>query len=511
VSCDTPSSHENEVFTMAVNFDLPPQPNPIVATVALSLCSFMNAYLMISMFPYGGFMVINLLPGTTVDNVGSYAGLLASSFMIGRFLTSYAWGKTADVYGRIFVLEWTLVLAGGFSLLFGMSKSLPAALVLRFCAGMSNGTLSATKTMATEVSFGNDALERRIMGVVVGMRSWGFLICPAIGGALAEPLSQYPHWQPTGWIRHMLTEYPFLLPNLVAFVLCIINAMLVRCYLPETLPPQKRRNPRHIPGDICESIITTYSHWSKFHCGEKGEVEERMILLEPTQPEFLTNSITTDEPAIMSRPNTRRLLINHWLFAFVSTLVDEAFPLFCMSASAGLAMNEATIGEVLSFAGLIFASLQYFVYILLVNKFGVETCLVVGSILGIQPLLLMPLSLLMHNKALLILFLALVMGACKVFHSLFFTCISLGINKTVPASQRATMNGIQLMGGSLARAFGPIVAGTLTSVAFSSSQLGSMGSLVVFAIVCIIGWVVTCRVVVNSSDREQCPTGDSPI
>ena len=456
-------------------------------------------------------MVINLLPGTTVDNVGSYAGILASSFMIGRFITSYAWGKAADIYGRIFVLEWTLVLAGGFSLLFGTSKSLTAALVWRFCAGMSNGTLSATKTMATEVSFGNDALERRIMGVVVGMRSWGFLICPAIGGALAEPLSQYPKWQPSGWIRHVLTEYPFLLPNLVAFILCILNAMLVWCYLPETLPPQKRRSPRHIPGDVCESIITTYSQWSKAYCGQDGKVEERPLLIESVQPESFADSCTMQEPAIMSRPNTRRLLIDHWVFAFVSTLVDEAFPLFCMSASAGLAMNEASIGEVLSFAGLIFASLQYFVYILLVNKFGVEKCLVIGSILGIQPLLLMPLSLAMHNKACMFLFLALVMGACKVFHSLFFTCISLGINKTVPPSQRATMNGIQLMGGSLARACGPIVAGTLATAAFSSPRFGSMGSFVVFAFVCMIGWIVTCRIMSHSAAMEPIATEDSLI
>ena len=105
----------------------PPRPNPTVATVILSLCSFMNAYLMISMFPYSGFMVINLLPGTTVDNVGGYAGILASSFMIGRTLTSYIWGKAADVYGRVFVLEWTLLMAGIFSLLFGTSKSLTSA------------------------------------------------------------------------------------------------------------------------------------------------------------------------------------------------------------------------------------------------------------------------------------------------------------------------------------------------------------------------------------------------
>ena len=127
----------------------------------------------------------------------------------------------------------------------------------------------------------------------------------------------------------------------------------------------------------------------------------------------------------------------------------------------------------------IFASLQYFVYILLVNKFGVEKCLFIGSILGIQPLLLMPLSLAMHNKACMFLFLALVMGACKVFHPLLFTCISLGINKTVPTSQRATMNDIQFNW----RESGTSVAGTLATAAFSSPRFGSMGSLVVFAFV----------------------------
>ena len=226
----------------------------------------------------------------------------------------------------------------------------------------------------------------------------------------------------------------------------------------------------------------------------RNTTDEQMGLLLQTQNEALRGTDIIPEPSIMSRPLTRRLMIVHWLFAFVSTLVDEAFPLFCMSAAGGLALNEASIGEVLSLSGLIFASLQYFVYIILVNQFGVDNCLVIGSVLGVQPLLLLPLSLFMNNKLFMYIFLALVMGGCKVFHSLFFTCISLGINKTVPASQRATMNGIQLMGGSLARAFGPIVAGTLTSFAFSAPQLGSMGSVVVFIIIGLIGWIVTCRV-----------------
>lgn len=448
---------------------------------------------MISMFPYSGFMVISLLPGTTVDSVGTFAGILASSFMIGRTLSSYAWGKAADVYGRVFVLKWTLLLSGVFSLFFGTSTSLTAALVWRFCAGMSNGTIGATKTMATEVCFGDEVLERRIMGIVVGMRSWGFLICPALGGALAEPLSQYPSWRPLPWVSFVLKKYPFLLPNLVAFVFCTCNAILVSWFLPETLPAGKRRNPQYIPRDLLESVSSTFAQWSRRLCGENGEISEGIGLLQKTRFSTDTCEGTVREPSIMGRVVTRRLLINHWLFAFVSTLVDEAFPLFCMSATAGLAMNEASIGDVLSLAGLLFASLQYIIYIVFVNRFGLQNCLVLGSILGIQPLLLIPLSLYMNNQVGLFLFLAVVMGMCKIFHSLSFICISLGINKTVPVSQRATMNGIQLMGGSLARACGPIVAGTLTSLMFSSTQFGSMSSWIVFSIVAILGWLVSCR------------------
>jgi MFS family permease len=148
----------------------------------------------------------------TVDNVGSYAGLLVSSFMLGRTLTSYAWGMAADVYGRTFVLKATLILAAIFSLLFRTtSSSFAVALIWRFLMGMSNGTISAVKTMVTEVSYGNEVVERRIMGIVVGMRSWGYLICPAIGGTLTEPLTQYPQFLSTAALSSLEWKKMFIM------------------------------------------------------------------------------------------------------------------------------------------------------------------------------------------------------------------------------------------------------------------------------------------------------------
>jgi len=59
-----------------------------------------QSYLLISPFVYSGAMVIWLNPSLTKSSAGYYAGLVASSFMFGRTISSYQWGKWSDVYGR---------------------------------------------------------------------------------------------------------------------------------------------------------------------------------------------------------------------------------------------------------------------------------------------------------------------------------------------------------------------------------------------------------------------------
>ena len=100
--------------------------------MALCCVIFTFGYLVISVFPYSGFMAIELVSGVNEENAGYYAGLISSSFMAGRALTSYHWGKAADVYGRVTVLMSSLVLSLVFTLLFGLSGSFTLALIWRF-------------------------------------------------------------------------------------------------------------------------------------------------------------------------------------------------------------------------------------------------------------------------------------------------------------------------------------------------------------------------------------------
>ena len=136
-----------------------------VSVIALCCCNFTNAWLVISVFPYSGFMAIELIPNANEENAGSYAGLLASFFMVGRALTAYGWGNIADIYGRKFVILSSLGLSCFFSLLFGASQSFTIALLWRFMLGLGNGMVATAKTVVSEIAYGNERLETRGMGL----------------------------------------------------------------------------------------------------------------------------------------------------------------------------------------------------------------------------------------------------------------------------------------------------------------------------------------------------------
>ena len=265
---------------------------------------------------------MDLLPRNhiTPETAGPYAGLLASSFMAGRTLSSYPWGRLADVYGRKCVLLSSLTLSAVFSLLFGMSQSFRAAMLWRFLLGLSNGIVGTVKTVVSEFAASAQAqppedittgttptggrgrgegggLETRMMGLVVGMRAWGFLISPAIGGWLAEPIRQYPGLfqkindnhndsdsdvdsNSTGVVVACLTRYPFVLPNLVGAVLCLGTALVVGCCIHETLPREQLRSIRCIPNDLVAYFGFKLS--DLVGCCRRRRTEEQALMMPPS-------------------------------------------------------------------------------------------------------------------------------------------------------------------------------------------------------------------------------------
>ena len=486
--------------------------NHTQSTLALCLAVFSVSYMLISVFPYSGFMAIQLLPPGQVneDNVGFYAGLMATSFMVGRAISSYGWGKAADLYGRVTCLSISLFLSSLLSIGFGLSTTFSGALWWRFWLGLVNGVLPISKTAVSELAYGDSKLETRGMGLVMGMWGWGFLISPGISGLTAEPIKQYPN---VLWLQHdeslwyymILKRFPFLLPNLIGAVLGFLALFAVVFFVPETLPKHHLRQLIEIPNSILTSLKRALSvipeegsilsdesptdkravygsiheessivnRENNEYTGDKRKLfagthndrdsedltsseaaflfpnvfddldndeedafskarasyDELSFMLSTTRSSrasiassvrrhstmlsqrkrqsrlsawkasvrLSSSSITPEPPATMSslwsKRNTRNHMIVFWMASFVSTTVDEGFPLFCMSKAGGLSLSEKSIGKILSMCGLIFAISQYFVFATLVSKFGLYNSIRITSTIMGPMVMFLPFSL----------------------------------------------------------------------------------------------------------------------
>jgi Major Facilitator Superfamily len=479
-------------------------PNHTLSTIALCIAVLSVSYMLISVFPYSGYMVIQLMSSqpnsnnmVNEENVGFYAGMMASSFMIGRAISSYGWGKAADVYGRLPCLSISLLLSSLLSLGFGFSTTFVGALSWRFWLGIVNGVLPISKTAVSELAYGDRTLETRGMGLVMGMWGWGFLISPAISGITSEPLKQYPHvmWlqqDENVWYYKLLQKFPFLLPNLIGTMLGLTALLAVTLFVPETLPKDSVKSLNEIPGRILSSLQRALSVIPEETSSQLAETVsmtsrsydestpmssddrrksygttrddgpdddsiclKQVDLLFPDLDDDVDDAVTSarasyDEYSLLlatapdsrrsisasvrrhstmtsqrrrqsrlsawkasirsigpaspppeatatisslwSQRNTRNHMIVFWLSSFVSTTVDEGFPLFCISKAGGLGLSEKTIGKILSLCGLIFAISQYVVFTTLVSNLGLYGSIRLSSTIMGPMVTLIPIS-----------------------------------------------------------------------------------------------------------------------
>ena len=487
--------------------------------IALAFTVFVQSYLLEGVFPYAGFLTLHLLSSENIDSndrsnvneetVGKYAGYVACSFMAGRTITAVYWGRLADTYGRVFVLEVSLVASAITSIGFGFASTYTEALLWRSFMGVGNGITGTIKCLLSEIkeSAGSQAKETKTMAIVYGMRGYGFLLCPAITGFLSDPMKQYPQLMGRMplWVQSLLLAYPFVLPNLVASVLCLGAVRLVREFVEETLPEER-----------CRSFVLdlrSIVNWRKKNTGEAQSANPNSIRVDgilgnPTPA--TTSSSTTADLLWTSSDDFQRIqssklrsrwfhLYVYWIFSFLNIAADELFPLFCLSKLSGLGLQEKQISSILGGTTIVYGLLQYFLLTGMVHKLGLYPTLRIGIFFCVPPSLLIPFGSLWlaggmtngsngsieNNNDLtvwMVLYLCIIIAALKSFSSVAFSTITMATNRTVDTiDQRATLNGIASLGGSFAKACGPVFAGTLFSFLAGSattisSTISSSGS-----------------------------------
>jgi len=259
------SSHPEET-TNPKNAKCTPTPHELhehyLSTLALCSAVFSMFYLIFSIFPYGGFMALHLVPGLQPNSVGIYAGILTGSMKIASVVTAYPWGMLSDTYGRKFVLVFSTASSGVFMFAFGFATNFTVAVAIRVLIGLTNATMTIARVSASELARGNHQLEAKGMGMVMSMVGVGMLFAPSIGGLLSEPITQYATVDFGPYFTPILRQYPFLLPNVLGAVISFLSTILILVSVEETLPAEQLRSPKYILVDGLSYLLRVPAHVS---------------------------------------------------------------------------------------------------------------------------------------------------------------------------------------------------------------------------------------------------------
>lgn len=188
----------------------------IFATVFLDL---LGAGILLPVIPY---VVKEFRPGATV------VGLLSLSFSAAQFLASPVLGVISDRIGRRPVLLWSILGSAAGYLMFGIGGSLAILFAARLLDGFSGGNISTAQAYIADITPPEERAKNfGLIGVAFGL---GFMIGPALGGALSKISLAAPAW--------------------AAAALSLATAIFGYLALPESLPLERRRKGALQPSDL---------------------------------------------------------------------------------------------------------------------------------------------------------------------------------------------------------------------------------------------------------------------
>ncbi|KAI1764590.1 MFS general substrate transporter [Hypoxylon sp. FL1150] len=209
------------------------KPLPKVQIFFLCYARLVEPIAFFSIFPYINQMVQENGNLDEVD-VGFYGGLIESLFSLTQMLVMMLWGRASDHFGRKPVLVLSLIGIAASTSVFGLARSLWQMIVLRCVAGVFAGTIVTIRTMIAEHSTRHT--QARSFSWFAFSGNVGIFVGPLIGGALADPASQYPG---TFGGVPFFENYPYALSSIVVGCVGLTAVVTSAVFVEETLHKTK--------------------------------------------------------------------------------------------------------------------------------------------------------------------------------------------------------------------------------------------------------------------------------
>lgn len=276
-------------------------------------------------------MIIPVFPfyaekvGVDPASVISFLGL----YSLGQLIGAPVWGALSDRYGRRPVLLVTLLANAAASWMLGFANTGLLLGISRVAAGVAAGNISTAYAYATDIT--TDATRPRALGLLGSAFGLGFVLGPAVGGALAASGGEAANG-----LKRVADAAAVL--SLLAFALTLVR-------LPESLPREKR-----LRSSTGRPRMTTY----------------------------------------FRRPVLRDLLLSTVIIIAAVALLQSTLAVW---AAERMGMGPGTLGWVYGFVGALSVIVQVGLISRLTRRFGAERLTRAGAVLiGIAMIVLPPID-----------------------------------------------------------------------------------------------------------------------
>jgi MFS family permease len=386
-------------------------PFPRRQLFVLAACRLAEPIAFTSVFPYLFDLIRDLHITDDEKNIAKYGGLVSSVFSLGSFLSGLSWGRASDRYGRKPIVLLGLIGTIVSSLVFGFSLNIYQLVASRFAAGLLNGNVGVIRTVVAELVTEKryQATAFSIMPIVWSVGTiWG----PALGGWLADPVSNYPQlFKRSAALTKFFTRFKYALPNLVTATLLCCSCFLGWLMIEETLVTKRGKKDAGLRTKAflsrhCCCCCNTSRRKMHYRLPSANAIDDdAMHALMHERPstsgsadadasaarEALDSPVklptpmrSADPPPPLRQLFTRQVTLNILAYSTLSmhtTSFDQIFPMFLATSikDGGLGLTPQRIGAALSLIGICSMILQILVFPPIQRRLGSAWCLRISA------------------------------------------------------------------------------------------------------------------------------------